>query len=413
VGAVSIPHRTADGLDVAENLIQLLFDVAVVATVRMMAFFGAVMAMAVVMSVMMAVLMMSILVMAVCMMPVAIMAALGVMLAVVAFRSMPTGVHALTVVPVHAMMVLPMMAVAAVRRRMLAVMTVMAGAMMTMMAVTAMPRRILTVMAVAVMAFTVMIVTTVSGEMLAVMTFTVVAVMAFAMMSTAMMAMTTVSGEVLAVMTLTVMAFAMMSTAMMAMTTLSSEVLAVVTVMALTVMAAVLHLAEGAMTFVLAAGVRVVTPVGVHLVSVAMRAAGFGSTGHRVMPGAAKRAAAVAGKVLHKRGVQLTGFFGADDALHDFAHLAHPLGIEEMSRATRRRRMMAFACVMPIVPRAAVGLSIGAVMIAVTAITRTGVAGATIAGRRRRRPFAVALAGWRFRLLIGRANLGDRRGCLC
>ncbi|HEX3655442.1 MAG TPA: hypothetical protein VHV55_06545 [Pirellulales bacterium] len=361
MGAVSIPHRTADGLDVAENLIQLLFDVAVVATVRMMAFFGAVMAMAVVMSVMMAVLMMSILVMAVCMMPVAIMAALGVMLAVVAFRSMPTGVHALTVVPVHAMMVLPMMAV------------------------TAMPRRILTVMAVAVMAFTVMIVTTVSGEMLAVMTFTVVAVMAFAMMSTAMMAMTT----------------------------LSSEVLAVVTVMALTVMAAVLHLAEGAMTFVLAAGVRVVTPVGVHLVSVAMRAAGFGSTGHRVMPGAAKRAAAVAGKVLHKRGVQLTGFFGADDALHDFAHLAHPLGIEEMSRATRRRRMMAFACVMPIVPRAAVGLSIGAVMIAVTAITRTGVAGATIAGRRRRRPFAVALAGWRFRLLIGRANLGDRRGCLC
>jgi hypothetical protein len=214
------------------------------------------------------------------------------------------------------------------------------------------------------------------------------------------------------------MAFAMMSTAMMAMTTVSSEVLAVVTVMALTVMAAVLHLAEGAMTFVLATCMRVVTAVGVHLVSVAMRAAGFGSTGHRVMPGAAKRAAAVAGKVLHKRGVQLTGFFGTDDALHDFAHLAHPLGIEEMSRATRRRRMMAFACVMPIVPRAAVGLSIGAVMIAVTAvavtaITRTGVAGATIAGRRRRRPFAVALAGWRFRLLIGRANLGDRRGCLC
>jgi hypothetical protein len=193
----------------------------------------------------------------------------------------------------------------------------------------------------------------------------------------------------------------------------------VVTVTALTVMAAVLHLAEGAMTCVVATCMRVVTAVGVHLVSVAMRAAGFGSTGHRVMPGAAKRAAAVAGKVLHKRGVQLTGFFGADDALHDFAHLAHPLGIEEMSRATRRRRMMAFACVMPIVPRAAVGLSIGAVMIAVTAvavsaITRTGVAGATIAGRRRRRrPFAVALAGWRFRLLIGRANLGDRRGCLC
>jgi hypothetical protein len=350
------------------------------------------MAMPVVMAIMMAVLMMSILVMAVLMMPVAIMAVLGVMLAVVAFRSSPTGVHALTVVPVHAMMVMPMMAVAPVRRRMLAVMTVMAFTMIStaVMTVTTVSSEVLAMVAVMT---------------LAMMTFAVMTVMAFAMISTAVMAMTTVSSEVLAV--VAVMTFAVMTFAV-----------ATFAVMTFAVMTAAFHLAEGAMTFMLAACMRVVTAVGVHLVSVAMRAAGgFRSTGHRVRPGAAKGAAAVAGKILHESGVQLAGFFRADDAFHDFAHLVHPVGIEEMSR-TRRRRMMAFARVMPIVLRAAVGLSIGAVMIAGTtvagtAITRTGVAGATIAGRRGRRPFAVALAGSWSRLLVGRANLGNRRGCLC
>jgi len=67
------------------------------------------MSVATVMSVMMAVL-----VMAVFAAFVSLMAVVGVMLAMVAFGRRPTGMHGVAMMPTHAMMVMPMMPVAAV-----------------------------------------------------------------------------------------------------------------------------------------------------------------------------------------------------------------------------------------------------------------------------------------------------------
>jgi hypothetical protein len=358
----------ANRLDVAQDLLQLAFDILVAFAVVPMARFVRVAAM---------------LMTAMALRGVVAFVVFATAMPVVA---MPTGMHPVGVVLLPRMMLAAMVAPLSAGK-----MTVSAGK--------------LTMMTAALVAMAVVAAAVMRGHLtFAMMTF---AMMTFAMMTFAMMVVPT----------------AMVSLAMMAAFVVPGHVPFAVMTFAMVVMPTAMVSLAMLAAFVVPGHVPFGAAVGMLFgtAGVCLRAVlalGRPMQAGGPLPATRVLAVVLTGKILHEGRVQLASLFRADDALDDFPHLTHSLRVHE-ARAGAAKRSSARAPVPHRVFSIAVAMTIGATISRAT-ISRATISGATISGttisgttttwpalagwRRGRRIFAVGRAFGRLRISIGRAH---------